>query len=154
MSLAVVGTVLARAGDRGTTAAPSPPDDDPGAGCSSGSRDSGKENAMLRSIKEMLSYSILATDGEIGTVSDVLVADADLKLRYLVIDTGTWLPGRKVLLSTAWLSSVEPSRNTVVVNIEKKRIKEAPPYDPDEVINREYEERLHDHYGYPYYWTS
>jgi hypothetical protein len=40
---------------------------------------------MLRSIKEMLNYSILATDGEIGTISDVLVGDSDLKLRYLVI---------------------------------------------------------------------
>jgi hypothetical protein len=43
---------------------------------------------MLRSVKEMLNYSILAMDGEIGTVSDVLVGDSDLKLRYLVIDTG------------------------------------------------------------------
>jgi hypothetical protein len=64
---------------------------------------------MLRSVKEMLNHSILATDGEIGQVSDVLVGDSDLKLRYLVIDTGGWLPGRKVLLSTAWLGSVEPS---------------------------------------------
>ena len=72
---------------------------------------------MLRSVKEMLNYSILATDGEIGTVSDVLVGDSDLKLRYLVIDTGGWLSGRKVLLFTAWLSSVEPGKDTVVVNI-------------------------------------
>jgi hypothetical protein len=109
---------------------------------------------MLRSIRDMLNYSILATDGEIGAVSDVLVGDPDLKLRYLVIDTGTWLPGRKVLLSTAWISSVEPGKSTVVVNIEKKRIKEAPPYDPDEVVDRDYEQRLHDYYGFPYYWTS
>jgi len=98
---------------------------------------------MLRSIKEMLDYSILATDGEIGHVTDILLSDSDLKARYLVIDTGGWLSGRHVLLSTAWLS---------VVNIEKKRIKEAPPYDPDAAIPREYEARLHDYYGWPYYW--
>jgi hypothetical protein len=108
---------------------------------------------MLRSIKEMLNYSILATDGEIGTVSDVLVGDSDLKLRYLVIDTGGWLSGRKVLLSTAWLSSVEPGKETVVVNIEKKRIMDSPPYEASESIDRAYEERLHDYYGYPYYWV-
>lgn len=34
----------------------------------------------------------------------------------------------------------------------KKRIQEAPPYDPDVAIPREYETRLHDYYGYPYYW--
>ena len=107
---------------------------------------------MLRSVKEMLNYSILATDGEIGTVSDVLVGDSDLKLRYLVIDTGGWLSGRKVLVSTAWLSSVEPGKETVVVNIEKKRIKESPPYESGAAVDREYEARLHDYYGYPYYW--
>jgi hypothetical protein len=53
---------------------------------------------MLRSIKDMLDYSILATDGEIGHVSDILLGDSDLKVRYLVIDTGGWLSGRKVLL--------------------------------------------------------
>ena len=108
---------------------------------------------MLRSIKEMLDYSILATDGEIGHVSDILLADSDLKVRYLVIDTGGWLSGRQVILSTAWLSSVEPEKRVVVVNIEKKRIKEAPPYEPAGPIPREYETRLHDHYGYPYYWV-
>ena len=55
---------------------------------------------MLRSIKETLDYSILATDGEIGHVTDILLSDSDLEARYLVIDTGGWLPGRKVLLST------------------------------------------------------
>jgi len=43
---------------------------------------------VLRSIKDMLDYSILATDGEIGHVSDILLGDSDLKVRYLVIDTG------------------------------------------------------------------
>jgi uncharacterized protein YrrD len=107
---------------------------------------------MLRSIKEMLDYSILATDGEIGHVADILLSDSDLKARYLVIDTGVWLSGRHVLLSTAWLSSVAPEKKMIVVNIEKKRIKEAPPHDPDAAIPREYEARLHDYYGWPYYW--
>jgi hypothetical protein len=107
---------------------------------------------MLRSVKEMLNYTILATDGEIGTVSDVLVGDSDLKLRYLVIETGGWLSGRKVLLSTAWLSSVETGKETVVVNIEKKRIQESPPYESNAAVDRKYEARLHDYYGYPYYW--
>ena len=68
---------------------------------------------MLRSIKDMLDYSILATDGEIGHVSDILLGESDLKVRYLVIDTGGWLSGRKVLLSTAWLSSVAPHRKAL-----------------------------------------
>jgi sporulation protein YlmC with PRC-barrel domain len=107
---------------------------------------------MLRSIKDMLDYSILATDGEIGHVSDVLLGESDLKVRYLVIDTGGWLSGRKVLLSSSWLSSVAPNKKALVVNIDKKRIQESPPYEPDVTVPREYETRLHDHYGMPYYW--
>jgi len=107
---------------------------------------------MLRSIKEMLDYTILATDGEIGHVSDILLADSDLKVRYLVIDTGGWLSGRAVLLSTAWLSSVAPEKRMIVVNIEKKRIQESPLYESSAEIPREYEVRLHDYYGFPYYW--
>lgn len=107
---------------------------------------------MLRSIKDMLDYSILATNGEIGNVTDILLGESDLKARYLVIDTGGWLSGRKVLLSTAWLSTVAPEKGMIVVNIDKKRIEEAPPYEPDADIPREYETRLHDHYGWPYYW--
>jgi hypothetical protein len=47
---------------------------------------------------------------------------------------------------------VAPNKNALVVNMDKKRIQEAPPYDPDVAILREYETRLHDYYGYPYYW--
>lgn len=36
----------------------------------------------------------------------MIVDDRELKLRYLVIDTGTWLPGKKVVLSTAWISGI------------------------------------------------
>lgn len=107
---------------------------------------------MLRSIKDMLDYSILATDGEIGHVNDILLGDSDLKVRYVVIDTGGWLSGRKVLLSTAWLSSVAAKKGALVVNLDKKRIQESPPYDPDVSIPMEYETRLHDYYGLPYYW--
>lgn len=107
---------------------------------------------MLRSIKEMMDYSILATDGEIGQVTDVLMSDLDLKARYLVVDTGGWLSGRKVLLSTAWVSSVAPDKRMIVVNMSKKRIEEAPLYEADVEVPREYERQLHDHYGVPYYW--
>jgi sporulation protein YlmC with PRC-barrel domain len=107
---------------------------------------------MLRPVKNILNYKILATDGEIGGVSDLIVDDQEMRLRYLVIDTGNWLPGKKVVLSTAWISGVSPEKETVVMNIEKKRIQEAPEYRPDAGFDRDYETRLHDYYRFPYYW--
>jgi len=53
---------------------------------------------------------------------------------------------------TPWRGSVAPDKKIIVVTIEMKRIKAAPPYDPDAAIPREYETRLHDYYGWPYYW--
>jgi hypothetical protein len=108
---------------------------------------------MLRPVKDLLSYKILATDGEIGSVSDLMVDDQEMKLRYLVIDTGNWLPGRKVVLSTAWISRVVPARELLVMNIEKKRIQEAPEYKAAAGFDRDYEKRLHDYYRFPYYWV-
>lgn len=106
----------------------------------------------MRSVRDVIGYNILATDGEIGEVSDFLVDDSDLRLRYMIIDTGRWLPGKKVILSTAWISSVDAKKETVVMNIERKRIEDAPEYSPGEAIDREYETRVHDHYRFPYYW--
>jgi hypothetical protein len=107
---------------------------------------------MLRSAKDIIGYSLLAVDGQIGEVEDLLVDDQDLSLRYLVVDTGRWLPGKKILLGRTWISSVSRDKQSVVVNIEKQRIKDAPEYLGDAELDRAYETKLHDYYNYPYYW--
>ena len=52
---------------------------------------------MLRSVKDMIGYPIEATDGVVGKVKYVLFDDRHWRLRYVVVDTGTWLPKKKVL---------------------------------------------------------
>ena len=106
---------------------------------------------MLLSTKEILGFKIRATNGDIGEVADFLVDD-QFKLRYLVIDTGGWLSGKQVMLSTAWISSVDVENQTVVMNIYKKRIEEGPDYSGEHILDRDYETRLHAHYQYPPYW--
>jgi hypothetical protein len=66
---------------------------------SAGQQPSTKEDAMLRSMKEFHGCTIGATDGDIGTVTDGYFDDLSFTVRYLVVDTGGWLTGRKVLLS-------------------------------------------------------
>ena len=63
---------------------------------------------MLQPIKNVLNYKILATDGEIGSVSDLIVDDQELKLRYLVIDTGNWRDAAARLLPVSVLLAVGP----------------------------------------------
>jgi len=53
---------------------------------------------MLQGASAVLGYAIEASDGRIGSVGDFLFDDADWTIRWLVLDLGTWLPGRKLLL--------------------------------------------------------
>jgi len=104
---------------------------------------------MLMGTKQILGYKILATNGEIGQVSDFLV-DGAFKLRYLVIDTGKWLlPGKRVALPTAWISSVDPEQQLVLINLDRKQIEEGPEYWDEHVLVPKDEARLHDYYGRP-----
>ena len=58
---------------------------------------------MLRSIKQLYGDKLGASDGEIGHIKDFYFDEQNWAIRYLVADTGSWLPGRQVLLSPfAW----------------------------------------------------
>jgi hypothetical protein len=106
----------------------------------------------LRSVKEVTGYHIQATDGEIGHVEDFILDDETWTLRYMVVDTRNWLPGRKVLLNPVWIDSVDWVKAKVVVDLDREHVKRSPDYDPSVPVNREYEERLYDFYGRPRYW--
>ena len=54
---------------------------------------------MLRSLKELVGYKVMAQDGQIGKVADFFIDDQDWVTRYLVVDTGPSIFGRKVLIS-------------------------------------------------------
>ena len=62
---------------------------------------------MLRHESKINGYAIHASDGLIGTVSDFLFDDATWLVRWLVIDTGSWLAGREVLLPPSALGEVK-----------------------------------------------
>jgi hypothetical protein len=112
------------------------------------------EESHLRSVKEVKGYHIRATDGEIGHVEDFIVDDADWVLRYMVVDTRNWLPGRKVLVTPLWIESIEWAERQVQVDLTKEGVKESPEYDPAQPVNREYEVQLYDYYGRPHYWEK
>lgn len=106
----------------------------------------------LRSVKEVTGYNIQAADGAVGHVEDYIVDDETWTIRYMVVDTRNWLPGRKVLVAPQWISSVDWIENKVYVNLSREAVKKSPEYDPSQPVNREYEIRLYDFYGRPAYW--
>lgn len=109
-------------------------------------------NKHLRSAREVHGYHISALDGDIGHVEDYLVDENDWTIRYLIIDTRNWLPGKKVLVSPEWFRDVSWLDRKVHVDLKKETIRESPEYDPSVTVNREYEATLHEHYGRKPYW--
>ncbi len=109
-------------------------------------------NPYLRSATEVQGYYIGAVDGEIGHVDDFIVEDISWEIRYLVIDTHNWLPGKKVLMAPRWVNSIDWSKHKVSVSMNRETIERSPEYDPNKPINREYEVRMYDFYGKPHDW--
>lgn len=97
---------------------------------------------QLRSCQNVEGYSIRATDTAIGDVEDFIVDDTKWKIDFIVVDTGNWLPGRKVLISPTWIKDIDWATSSVVVNASTDQIKNSPEYDPESPITEEYQTRL------------
>lgn len=111
-----------------------------------------KGDPHLRSVEEVTGYHIEATDGEIGHVEEFVLDEDTWVLRYMVVDTRNWLPGRKVLVSPAWVRGFDWPAQKAMVELTRKQVQASPGYDADKPINREYETQLYDFYGRPVYW--
>lgn len=110
------------------------------------------QDKNLRSASEIIGYKISASDDEIGHVEDFILDDENWTIRYIVVDTRNWLPGRKVLVSHLWIEFISWPARKVMVNLTREQIENSPEYDPSAPVNREYEEQLYDYYGRPKYW--
>ena len=109
---------------------------------------------MLRSIKQLYGHSLGASDGEIGRVKDFYFDDQNWAIRYLVADTGTWLPKRQVLLSPYSLGRLDQTEKILHVNLTRKQIEASPSIDLHKPVSRQYEEEYFRYFGWPYYWQG
>lgn len=139
------------AGGYEAVAMPAPP---PGKPEAESTKQEVKGDPDLRSAREVTGYHIHATDGEIGHIEDFIISDENWIIRYMVVDTRDWLPGRRVLISPQWVTEISWEKSQVYVDITRRAVKESPDYDPTEPVNREYETRLYDYYGRPKYWIG
>jgi uncharacterized protein YrrD len=107
---------------------------------------------MLRSLKDLENLAIGATDGPIGQVKDFFFDDGSWVVRYLVVETGTWLSSRMVLISP--MSVLQPvwAERLLPVSITKEQVRNSPDIDSAKPVSRQHEIELHGYYGYPVYW--
>lgn len=108
--------------------------------------------SRLRKTSEIEGYQIVAEDGEGGEVESFLVDDETWRIRYIIIDTKTWGNGKKVLISPAWITEVSWSEKNIHTAIQKASLDQAPEYDPDQPIDRAYEEKVYNSFRKEPYW--
>jgi hypothetical protein len=110
-------------------------------------------DSHLRSSDAVTGYRIAAADGEIGHVDAFLVDDETWAIRYVEVATRNWWPGKKVLISPAWIERVSWLESDVRVGLTRDAIRSAPEYLEAAPVSREYEYQLYLHYGRPPYWV-
>ena len=109
-------------------------------------------DSHLRSSKAVTGYHIEATNGELGHVDGFIVDDEAWAVRYIEVTTKNWWPGKKVLVSPAWIERVSWEDSKVFVGLRREAIKDAPEFVDFTLITRDYENKLYSHYGRPPYW--
>jgi uncharacterized protein YrrD len=102
----------------------------------------------LRTAKDVTGYRIEATDGEIGHIDDFLLDDQTATIRYAVVDTRNWLPGKHVLIAPQWIREVKWAESKAFVDLTREAVRHSPVFTSLAALDKEYESRLYKHYGY------
>ena len=97
---------------------------------------------MQRSINSMIGYAIRATDGDLGKVDEFYFDDGTWTIRYLVVETGNWLSGRKVLISPVAFGKPELESRTISANLTCAQVRSSPDIDTERPIYRQHEVEL------------
>jgi len=109
---------------------------------------------MRHDVKELEGCAVGATDGDLGFVSDIYFDDRQWTIRYLVVETGAWLKGRKVLVSPKAVRRVAWDDEVVAVALTRQQVEDSPGIDTDKPVSRQHEMDFFDYYGYAYYWQG
>ena len=107
---------------------------------------------MLRSLNKLLGTTIVATDGEIGSVTNFLFEDVSWRIAYLVTETGAWFNRHQVLLAPNVIGRPDWNARVFPVFLTKDQVKNSPPVDADKPVSRQQETLLNQYYGWPSYW--
>jgi hypothetical protein len=111
------------------------------------------KDSHLRSTEAITGYYVQGTDGEIGHVDGFVIDDEAWAIRYVEVATRNWLPGKKVLISPAWIKRVSWEESEICAGLSWGAIQSCPEYLLSRPLTREYENRLYAHYGRPPYWV-
>ncbi len=105
----------------------------------------------MRSVAEVKGYHVHATDGDIGHVENFLADDANWDIRYLVVATRNWLPGKHVQLAPYAVRAIDWAERRIDVNVTREQVKSSPDWDPIALADQIAQQQYHRHFGWPGY---
>ena len=111
----------------------------------------GEGDPHLRSAVSVKGYHVHATDGDLGHVEHFLADDANWDIRYLVIATRNWWPGKHVQLAPYAVKDIDWAERHINVNVTRDQVKSRPEWDPLAMMDQVEEQRYHSHFGWPGY---
>lgn len=110
---------------------------------------------MFISLKSIIGHKVVAIDGELGIVSDLLFSEKNGAIRYFVIDPQRWNPlSQRVLISPVSVYYINVENKQVFLSITQEQVKSSPGVEEHETVSRHFEAKLYQHYGYGYYWMG
>lgn len=107
---------------------------------------------MLRTVDSINGYAIQATDDELGKIKELYFDDEQWGVRYLVVETGSWLSKRTVLISPYSINGIDDVDRTVRVSLTREQVKNSPDIDTHQPVSRQIEREYSRYYGYSNYW--
>jgi len=109
---------------------------------------------MLRSLKDLETYTVAATDGDVGGVVNFLLDDQRWVVRYLVVATGGFFASREALISPVSFRATDWATQRFHLALTRDKIRDSPGVDTQAPVSRQHELDQSRYYGYPYYWGS
>src|SRR5271165_1138664 len=119
------------------------------------------DRTMLFAVTGLRGCPAESVDGRVGSVKDFLFDDRSWKVRWMVVDTGNWMPGRQVLIHPSAIAPLDlalpvkrvlpmmTTGDTLVLSVRltKEQIEASPDARQDEPVTKQMETDLYDHYG-------
>ncbi|MCW5965870.1 MAG: hypothetical protein KIT83_17665 [Bryobacterales bacterium] len=108
----------------------------------------------MHSLNGILGFKLHTDEDQFGGVHDIYFDDQRWTVRYIVVDTGTWLAGRQVLISPTSAGVPDWGRKRLPVSLNRVQIENSPPVSEDKPVSRQLEEDLAQYFGWPRYWAA
>lgn len=105
-------------------------------------------------LSSLRGYALIAKHEKAGTVVDVLFDDVAWKVWWLVVETGSWLAQRRVVVHPGAIEQIDHRAKTIVVGLTRTQIEASPHVPPDATTSRETGGLFHDHYKMNHHWGN